>query len=62
MASLRHPNICQFLGACMKLPYLCIILEYCPNKNLMMLLTNKKIGYIFIIIKNIDNNQINLGR
>lgn len=31
------------MGACTQLPYLCIILEYCPNKNLMMLLTNRKI-------------------
>lgn len=29
MASLRHPNIVLFLGACAKPPNLCIVLEYC---------------------------------
>lgn len=29
MEVIRHPNIVLFLGACTKIPNLCIILEYC---------------------------------
>lgn len=31
LAELRHPNIVQFLGACMKPPNLCMVMEYLPH-------------------------------
>jgi serine/threonine protein kinase len=34
MGSVRHPNITLFLGACIKQPKLCIVLEYCENGSL----------------------------
>lgn len=43
MESLRHPNICMFMGACTKLPNLAIVLEYCSKETLWKLLQNKEI-------------------
>lgn len=34
MASVRHPNIVLFLGACTKAPNLCLVLEYCNRGSL----------------------------
>ena len=34
MRNLRHPNIVTFLGACFKLPHLCIVTEFVDNGNL----------------------------
>lgn len=31
LAELKHPNILQFLGACMKPPDLCLLTEYLPH-------------------------------
>jgi len=41
MASLRHPNIVMFLGACTKPPNLCIILEYCSRGSLWEVLRDQ---------------------
>lgn len=30
LQQLRHPNVLQFLGACMKLPNLCMVTEHMP--------------------------------
>lgn len=30
LADLRHPNVMQFLGACMKLPHLAMVTEHMP--------------------------------
>lgn len=38
MEVIRHPNIVLFLGACTKIPNLCIILEYCSRGSLWSLL------------------------
>ena len=44
MESLRHPNIVMFLGACTKSPgNLVIVLEYCKNNCLWVLLQNHNI-------------------
>jgi hypothetical protein len=29
--ALRHPNVAQFLGACMKPPNLCLVMEHMPH-------------------------------
>lgn len=31
LAELRHPNVVQFLGACMKPPNLCMVMEHLPH-------------------------------
>ena len=31
MASLRHPNCCMYLGACVEPP--CLIMEFCARKS-----------------------------
>ncbi|GMH38101.1 hypothetical protein BSKO_05985 [Bryopsis sp. KO-2023] len=31
LAELRHPNVVQFLGACMKPPELCMVMEHLPH-------------------------------
>jgi serine/threonine protein kinase len=36
MASLRHPNVVQYIGACLDPP--CLIMEHCPRKSLDCLL------------------------
>lgn len=41
MASLRHPNIAMFLGACTKPPNLCIIIEYCSRGSLWEVLRDQ---------------------
>lgn len=43
MESLRHPNVVLFYGACVKYPNLGIVMEYCENKSLDILLANKSI-------------------
>jgi serine/threonine protein kinase len=37
MAKLRHPNVCQYLGACRDPP--CLIMEYCSKRSLDQLLS-----------------------
>lgn len=44
MESLRHPNICMFLGACTKLPNLAIVQEYCSKETLWKVMQNKEIN------------------
>jgi len=44
MESLRHPNIVMFMGACTKLPNLCIVLEFCSRKSLWNLLQKREIN------------------
>lgn len=44
MESVRHPNICMFLGACTKLPNLAIVQEYCSRETLWKILQNKEIS------------------
>lgn len=41
MASLRHPNIVMFLGACTKPPNLCIVLEFCSRGSLWEVLRDQ---------------------
>lgn len=31
LQQLRHPNVLQFLGACMKMPNLCMVTEHMPH-------------------------------
>eukprot|EP00899_Mesostigma_viride_P014134 jgi/Mesvir1/22721/Mv14129-RA.1 len=31
LQELRHPHVCQLLGACMRLPNLCLVFEYMPK-------------------------------
>lgn len=38
LKQLRHPNILQFMGACMQPPHLCIVSEFEPNGSLFQLL------------------------
>jgi hypothetical protein len=38
MATLNHPNICRYLGACLEPPLM--VLEYCANKSLDALLAD----------------------
>ena len=42
MGNIRHPNIVLFLGACIKPPKLCIVLEFCENGSLWSLLHYSK--------------------
>ena len=43
MEVIRHPNIVLFLGACTKMPNLCIVLEYCARGSLWSLLHDMQI-------------------
>lgn len=43
METLRHNNIVLFLGACTKYPHLAIVLEYCSNKSLWLVLQTPKV-------------------
>lgn len=40
---LRHPNLCQFVGACTETPNVCILMEYCPKGALADVLLNDDI-------------------
>jgi serine/threonine protein kinase len=47
MASVRHPNIVLFIGACTKPPNLCIVLEYCPRGSLWGVLRDPGMKFSF---------------
>ena len=38
MAKLKHPNVVQFLGACVDLPNLAIVTQFMPRGSLFNLL------------------------
>ncbi|XP_061182469.1 atrial natriuretic peptide receptor 2-like [Saccostrea echinata] len=40
---LRHQNLCQFVGACVEVPNVCILMEYCPKGALADVLQNDEI-------------------
>jgi serine/threonine protein kinase len=42
MGALRHPNVVNFLGACFRLPHLCIVCEYVNNGSLAELFERNK--------------------
>jgi serine/threonine protein kinase len=44
MESMRHPNICMFMGACTKTPHIAIVLEYCSKGSLWSLIQNREIN------------------
>lgn len=43
MRSLRHPNVLQFLGACLDPPDICIVTEYMPRGSLYQLIHDKTV-------------------
>lgn len=38
LASIRHPNVVNFIGACHTLPNVCLVTEYCARGSLDHLL------------------------
>ena len=38
MAQLRHPNVVQYLGACMAPP--CLLMEHCSRRSIDFILSN----------------------
>ncbi|XP_055956234.1 atrial natriuretic peptide receptor 2 [Patella vulgata] len=38
-----HPNLCKFIGGCIKVPNVCIVSEYCPKGSLNDVLLNDDI-------------------
>lgn len=51
MASMRHPNIVQFLGASVNAPYLYLITEYCSQGSLYDVLHGTKTGKKSLTLK-----------
>eukprot|EP01090_Pellita_catalonica_P020957 TRINITY_DN7711_c0_g1_i1.p1 TRINITY_DN7711_c0_g1~~TRINITY_DN7711_c0_g1_i1.p1 ORF type:complete len:530 (+),score=70.55 TRINITY_DN7711_c0_g1_i1:14-1603(+) len=43
MQTLRHPNVLQFLGACMIAPDICIVMEFMPRGSLYKILHDNNI-------------------
>lgn len=43
MATLRHPNVVQYLGTSVKIPHLYLVTEYCEKGNVQSILRNKEI-------------------
>lgn len=41
MQALRHPNICNFLGACTKKPHYALVLEFCKRGSLWNIIQNR---------------------
>ncbi|KAJ8033679.1 Speract receptor [Holothuria leucospilota] len=43
MRDMRHDNICQFVGACVDSPHICILMTYCAKGSLQDILENDDI-------------------
>lgn len=44
MEVIRHPNVVLFLGACTKMPNLCIVLEFCTRGSLWNILHDQALN------------------
>lgn len=36
MRDMRHDNVCQFVGACVDPPHICILMTYCAKGSLLV--------------------------
>ncbi|XP_071836084.1 speract receptor-like isoform X2 [Apostichopus japonicus] len=43
MRDMRHDNVCQFVGACVDPPHICILMTYCAKGSLLDILENDDI-------------------
>ena len=37
MRNIRHDNLAQFMGACVDIPNICILFQYCPKGSLQVI-------------------------